>query len=120
VSDSTAVSDGSRSDMKLAIPELAGTGVPLPSWPIVFDFREKLCQERNRHRPGRDFGPHVIRQQSQQLLRSLRSLEHEGFRRVRLLRSPQEVDSAEIAREPLWKNLKHERGPFEIIGDVHG
>jgi len=87
---------------------------------IVFDLPEKLCQERNRTRPDRDFGPHVIRQQSQQLRRSLRGLEREGFRRVHVLRSPEEVDAAEIVREPLWNNLKREHGPFDIIGDVHG
>ncbi len=87
---------------------------------IVFDLPEKLCQDRNRTRPDRDFGPHVIRQQSQQLRRSLRGLEREGFRRVHVLRSPEEVDAAEIVREPLWNNLKHEHGPFDIIGDVHG
>jgi protein phosphatase len=87
---------------------------------VVFDLPEKLCQERNRTRPDRDFGPHVIRQQSQQLRRSLRGLEREGFRRVHVLRSPEEVDAAEIVREPLWNNLKHEHGPFDIVGDVHG
>ena len=87
---------------------------------IVFDLPEKLCHERNRDRPDRDFGPHVIRQQSQQLRRSLRNLQREGFRRVHILHSPEEVDAAEIAREPLWNNLKHEHGPFDIIGDVHG
>lgn len=87
---------------------------------IVFDLPEKLCQERNRNRPDRDFGPHVIRQQSQQLRRSLRGLEREGFRRVHVLRSSEEVDAAEMVREPLWNNLKHEHGPFDIIGDVHG
>ncbi|HKV23190.1 MAG TPA: polynucleotide kinase-phosphatase [Candidatus Acidoferrum sp.] len=87
---------------------------------IVFDLPEKLCQERNRNRADRDFGRHVIRQQSQQLRRSLRGLEREGFRRVHVLRSPEEVDSAEIVRERLWNNLKHEHGPFDIIGDVHG
>jgi len=87
---------------------------------IVFDLPEKLCQERNRSRPDRNFGQHVIRQQSQQLHRSVRNLEREGFRRVHLLRSPEEVDAAEIHREPLWNNLKHEHGPFDIIGDVHG
>jgi hypothetical protein len=24
------------------------------------------------------------------------------------------------ATQPLWNNLKHEHGPFDIIGDVHG
>jgi protein phosphatase len=87
---------------------------------IVFDLPEKLCHERNRNRPDRDFGPHVIRQQSQQLRRSLRNLQREGFRRVHILHSPEEVDAAEIVREPLWNNLKHEHGPFDIIGDAHG
>src|SRR5229473_4989592 len=59
---------------------------------IVFDLQEKLCHERNRNRPDRDFGPHVIRQQSQQLRRSLRNLQREGFRRVHVLRTPEEVD----------------------------
>ena len=87
---------------------------------IVFDLPEKLCHERNRNRPDRDFGPHVIRQQSQQLRRSLRNLQREGFRRVHILHSPEEVDAAEIVRELLWNNLKHEHGPFDIIGDLHG
>ena len=25
-----------------------------------------------------------------------------------------------IERQPLWNNRKHEHGPFDIIGDVHG
>src|SRR3984893_8983211 len=87
---------------------------------IVFDLPEKLCHERNRDRPDRNFGPHVIRQQSQQLRRSLRNLEREGFRRVHVLHTPEEVDAAEIELQPLWNNLKHEHGPFDIIGDVHG
>jgi protein phosphatase len=87
---------------------------------IVFDLPEKLCHERNRNRPDRDFGPHVVRQQSRQLRNALRLLEREGFRRVHILRSPDDVDAAEIVREPLWNNLKHEHGRFDIIGDIHG
>src|SRR5271169_2091196 len=87
---------------------------------IAFDLPEKLCHERNRDRPERTFGPHVVRQQSQQLRRSMRNLEREGFRRVHVLHSPEEVDAAEIELQPLWNNLKHEHGPFDIIGDVHG
>jgi protein phosphatase len=87
---------------------------------IVFDLPEKLCLERNRDRPNRAFGPHVVRQQLQQMRKSLRYLEREGFRRVHVLNSPEEVDAAEIERQPLWNNLKHEHGPFDIIGDIHG
>jgi protein phosphatase len=87
---------------------------------IVFDMPEKLCQDRNRLRPDRTFGPHVVRHHLQQLRRSLRNLQREGFRTVHVLRSPEEVDTAEIEREPLWNNLRHEHGPFDIIGDIHG
>ena len=73
-----------------------------------------------RDRPDRQFGPHVVRNQSQQLRRSLRGLEREGFRHVFTLSTPEEVSSVSIVRQPLWNNLKHEHGPFDIIGDVHG
>jgi protein phosphatase len=87
---------------------------------IVFDLPEKVCEERNRGRADRHFGPHVIRQQAQQMRRSMRKLEREGFRHVYVLRSPEEVDAVTIQREPLWNNKRSERGPFDIIGDVHG
>lgn len=87
---------------------------------IVFNLPEKLCQERNQQRADRDFGPHVIRQQTQNLKRSLRGLEREGFRHVFILNSPEEIEDVMIARQPLWNNLKQQHGPFDIIGDVHG
>jgi protein phosphatase len=49
---------------------------------IVLDLPERVAHDRNKNRADRDFGPHVIRQQSQQLHRSLRGLEREGFRHV--------------------------------------
>jgi protein phosphatase len=87
---------------------------------IVFDFPEKLCHERNRNRAERDFGPHVVRNQSQQLRRSLRGLEREGFRGVHVFKAPEELDGLEIERQPMWTNRRNEHGPFDIIGDVHG
>lgn len=87
---------------------------------IVLNLPEKVCQERNRTRPDRDFGSHVIRQQCQQLRRSLRGLKREGFRHVYVLNTPEEVDAAILERTPLWNHRKHEHGPFDIIGDVHG
>ena len=87
---------------------------------IVFDLSERLCQDRNVLRPDRQFGPHVIRNQSQQLRRSLRGLEREGIRHVFKLSTPEDVDAVTIERQPLWNNRKAEHGPFDIIGDVHG
>ncbi len=87
---------------------------------IVFDLPEGVCQERNRARPDRDFGPHVVRRQSADLRRSLRGLQREGFRHVFTLSSPDEVAAATIERQPLWNNRTGDHGPFDIIGDAHG
>jgi len=87
---------------------------------IVLNLPESLCHERNRGRPDRAFGPHVSRHHAQQLRRSLRHLKDEGFRHVFVLNTPEEVDSVEIERQPLWNDLRHEHGPFDVVGDVHG
>lgn len=89
---------------------------------IVLNLPEKLCHERNQLRLDRNFGSHVVRRQSQMMQRSLRGLQREGFRHnhIFILDSESEVEAAVIERQPLWNNLKHERGPFDIIGDVHG
>jgi len=87
---------------------------------VVFDIPERVCHDRNKLREDRKFGPHVIRQQMQQLHRSLGSLQREGFRHIFKLQSVEEVDSVEVTREPLWNNRKFDRGPFDVIGDVHG
>lgn len=87
---------------------------------IVFDLPEKVCQKRNESRPDRAFGEHVIRNQHRALRRSIRGLEREGFRYVHTFSSEEEVNSAEVERTKLWTDRKHEHGPFDIIGDIHG
>jgi protein phosphatase len=87
---------------------------------IVLDLPERVCHERNQSRPDRVFGPHVVRNQKSQLQRSLRGLGREGFRHVHVLKTQDEVDAAVIERQPLWNNRRKERGPFDVIGDIHG
>ena len=108
-----------QSESRKPLVELAREFHCLPV-AIVLNLPERLCHDRNQGRADRDFGPHVIRQQTQQLRRSLRGLEREGFRHVFILDSAENVDAATIERQPLWNNRKHEHGPFDIIGDVHG
>ena len=88
---------------------------------IVFDMPTKLCQERNEARPDRNLKPHVVRQQSQQLRRSLRNLKREGFRHfVYVMSTSEAVEATCVERQPLWVNRTSELGPFDIIGDIHG
>jgi protein phosphatase len=87
---------------------------------IIVDTPEKVCHDRNATRPDRDFGPHVVRNQRRAVQRELRGLFREGFRHVFTLRTPEECSNATLVRQRLWNDLKHEHGPFDIIGDVHG
>ena len=87
---------------------------------IALDMPEALCAERNRARPDRQFGAHVVRSHVQMLRRSLRGLNREGFRTVHVLHSPEEAETVTLTREPLYNDRRGEHGPFDIIGDVHG
>src|ERR671936_2217117 len=77
---------------------------------IVLNLPERLCQDRNRLRDERSFGPHVVRQQHSQLRRSLRGLAKEGFRHIFVLESPEEVGAAAVERVPLYNDRRHEHG----------
>src|ERR1039457_6116113 len=68
---------------------------------IVLDLPEKLCAERNAGREDRDFGPHVLRRQHDQLRLGLKGLRREGFRTVHVLRTPDEVARATLTRARL-------------------
>jgi protein phosphatase len=86
---------------------------------IVFNVPEKLCLEQNMKRIDRQVGDHVIHHQYLQMSSSLLDIESEGLHEIIYL-SPEEIAEVTIERRPLWNNLKHEHGPFDIIGDVHG
>ncbi|PAX52838.1 polynucleotide kinase-phosphatase [Brunnivagina elsteri] len=87
---------------------------------IALNLPEEICHQRNTQRSDRQFGSHVVRRHTQALRRSLRGLEREGFRYVHILNSLEDINNLEIERQPLWNNRKYEKGPFDIIGDIHG
>ncbi|MFJ6855570.1 polynucleotide kinase-phosphatase [Streptomyces sp. NPDC091271] len=88
---------------------------------IVLDLPEELCQTRNAGRPDRASMPrHVVQRHRRELRRSLRGLEREGFRKVHILRTEVEADTAEVVLERRYNDLRHLTGPFDIIGDIHG
>ena len=87
---------------------------------IVIDVPESVAVERNKQRPDRDFGSHVVSRQQRDLNRSLKRLNKEGFRRVHVLRGTDQIESVEIVRERPWNDRTDVHGPFDIIGDIHG
>ncbi|KUG08984.1 polynucleotide kinase-phosphatase [Solirubrum puertoriconensis] len=89
---------------------------------VVLDVPEAVAAERNRQRPDRQqMGAHVLPMQRQQLRKGLKRLREEGFRQIYHLNGVEEIDAVEnIRRDPLYSNRRDDRGPFDIIGDVHG
>ncbi|MCP5100378.1 MAG: polynucleotide kinase-phosphatase [Chloroflexi bacterium] len=87
---------------------------------IVLNLPVRVCFERNRDRTDRNFGINVIQRQHRELRRSLRSLKREGFNRVFVLNSEEDVTAVEIVKRPLWNDKTNETGSFDIIGDIHG
>jgi protein phosphatase len=87
---------------------------------IVLDVPEGVCVARNSTRPDRDFGAHVIRRQRDQLRRGLKGLQREGFRTVHTLRGEDEIADVTLTRTKLYNDLRHETGPFDVVGDIHG
>ena len=87
---------------------------------IVLDVPTAVAIERNAGRGDRDFGTHVIRRQHDQLRRSLKGLKREGFRTIHVLDSVEEIAEATILRTRLFNDRRDERGPFDVVGDVHG
>ena len=76
-----------------------------------------LAQNAARERPR---PPHVVERQWRGLRRSLKTLGREGYRHAVELGHADEIGCTTIEREPLPCDRRADRGPFDIIGDVHG
>jgi predicted kinase/diadenosine tetraphosphatase ApaH/serine/threonine PP2A family protein phosphatase len=92
----------------------------LPAVALVFDLPRRSCLAHDTARADRRVGSRVIARQHRALHRQLSRLEAEGFAAVHRLRSARQAARARVRRVPLSCNRVAERGPFDVIGDVHG
>ena len=87
---------------------------------VVIDPGVDVCIERNRLRADRPFGAQVVQRMVSEVRRGMGGLQKEGFRQVWKLTSAESIDAALVTRQPLWTDKRHDQGPFDIIGDIHG
>jgi len=92
----------------------------LPTAAVVLDLPANLIRERTRNRSDRVIDDDVTARQLHDLRRALRQLDQEKYRALHVLRTPEEVDAAVVRLVPLRCDRSDLRGPFDIIGDVHG
>jgi protein phosphatase len=87
---------------------------------IVLDIQESTCLARNSARSDRTIPTHAIHRQHADLRRSVKALQKEGFRTVHVLHEEAEIARVSITRSKMFSDLRHDHGPFDVIGDVHG
>ena len=97
----------------------------VPAVAVVLDVPLITCLERNAARLQHRISAHFVRGQHRELRRGFggnaeQSLLAEGFVSVHVLATEQEVAAATLRRERPPSDRRSERGPFDIIGDVHG
>jgi len=85
---------------------------------VVFDLPAAVTRQRNAGHRG--LADHVLRRQQDALRRSVRGLGREGFRKVHVLSSVDDVAAARIEWEKAYNDRRELTGPFDVIGDVHG
>lgn len=86
---------------------------------IVFDVPAEICVARNAARIDRRIPEAAVRRQLSDLHSSRHRLHKEGIRQVHVLEA-EAIDEVVVTRTPLSCDRRSERGPFDIIGDVHG
>ena len=89
-----------------------------PAIAVILDVSERTCNERNRTRADRRHRQ-VIRRHVEQARGVLKTARREGFAHVHKIPEAQ-LDAVAFDRQRLWTDRRDERGPFDIVGDVHG
>jgi polynucleotide kinase-phosphatase len=84
---------------------------------IILETPIRKLFDRHETRTDRNFGKNVLERQFDDFKRSMRTIEREGFSYTYFINPEEEI---KIYRQPLWNNKKDEKGPFDIIGDIHG
>lgn len=91
-----------------------------PTVAIVFHLPLKLCLAHNAMRSGRLLPGRVVCEQQNQLLAALPELKKEKFFAIHTLRHLGQLDNLTMSRSCNPSNRRSEKGPFDLIGDVHG
>ena len=87
---------------------------------VVLDPDLSFCHRNAEERDGERYSAKALSLQASLFKRDRRKLKHEGIRNVVTLQSPREIENAELVRKPVWNDRRHDHGPFDVVGDIHG
>lgn len=112
VIDATNVQESSRKSLLKIAKEHHCLSVAM-----IIDTDEKEIFKRHNERSDRNFPVFIVKNQLLDLKRTMKSIKKEGISHIYNIKNPDDVN---IVREKLWNDLRHEKGNFDIIGDIHG
>ncbi len=92
----------------------------VPAHAIVFDIPLETCVARNQRRQADAVPEAVLAEQGRHLRESLPRLRREGFTGAIHFATGDHAGRVEVRRDPLPDDHRHEHGPFDLIGDIHG
>lgn len=95
VIDATNVQSGSRKGLLGLAAQYSA-----PVTGIVFNLPAEVCLTRNQSRPNRLVSAEVIEKQVADMRDSLPRLEGEGFRCLYIMDNKEDIESAQVLREP--------------------
>jgi len=95
VIDATNVQVGARKGLLALASQYSA-----PATAIVFNLPVEICLARNQARPKRLVSPEIVEKQVSDLRDSLAGLDQEGFRCVYLMDNAEDMDSAQVFRDP--------------------
>jgi protein phosphatase len=105
-----------RKEDRARLVQLAKDNYALAS-AIVLETPIRKLFDRHETRRDREFSKQVLQKQFDDFKRSMRTIDREGFSYTYFIDPEEEI---KIVRQSLWNNKKNEKGPFDIIGDIHG
>ena len=87
---------------------------------IAFDSTMEQCLQNNEERQDRKTEERVIRRQLQRSRKLARKLRNDGIGRVYAIHGNESANDTVIRRWPLGNDRRSMKGPFDLIGDIHG
>ena len=87
---------------------------------LVMDTPRDVCLERNEAREDRQIHSGAVRRQYGTFRQGLSRTRKEGFHRIHRVKPEDTAEGILFVRERMRSDLREQKGPFDIIGDVHG
>lgn len=91
-----------------------------PVLAMVLDLPLKTLLKRRKQRTDRTVPAAAVQSQHRLMHKNQGRLKGEGVKEVHHLKGPEQIAALRFERIDYWAESKADKGPFDLIGDIHG